>query len=157
LEREARPLSRHELYLLARQVIDRNRLNVDPLMAAAIAMVESSGNPVALRFEPFVPHLGGADYSTGLMQTLTSTAQWLYRDMGYRQMPEPDGASLLDPKISMYFGCAYLDYLQSYRGVARSEEWIVQSYNAGPGNTQFVYLEKYLRAKDAFGAADFEE
>lgn len=135
----------------AAAAIDRHGFTVDPALAANIAMVESGGDPSAARFEPFVPHVGGPDVSTGLMQVLKSTAFWLATDMGYRAYGSADlGERMLDPEIGLYFGLAYLDYLGRYRGEVRGEAWIVQSYNAGPGNAQLAYLAKY-RAEQARG------
>ncbi|RKQ73112.1 transglycosylase SLT domain-containing protein [Oceanibaculum indicum] len=122
---------------------------IDPMILAAMAKIESGNNPLALRFEPHLP-----DYSVGLMQTLVGTAQWLWRDMGYRALPEPDAASLTDAATSMYFGAAYVDWLSNYRGVRRSEQWIVESYNGGPGNSNSQtrnHWQKYLAAKAALG------
>ena len=137
-------LTKAEVRLLAARLIARHGLRADADVAASLAMIESSGNPQATRYEPYIPHLGRADYSTGLMQVLVSTAQWLADDMGYRAYgPTPTGAAMLDPETGMYYGLAYLDYLARYRGGGHSLDWIVQSYNAGPGNSSPAYLAKF--------------
>jgi soluble lytic murein transglycosylase-like protein len=115
-------------------------------MIVVIASIESDFNPNAVRNEPRIN-----DASTGLMQTLVSTAQWLWDDMGYRGFPRPTAASLLDPATSIYFGGAYLSYLFGYKGVFRSEQFVVESYNGGPGNSNTQtrqYWQKYLDRKE---------
>lgn len=134
---------------LAQRVITAHGLKVNPAVAAAIAIVESGSvgnpaygcNPNARRYEP---HKGEA--SAGLMQVLPSTAAWLAKDMGYKAKGIPTEQSLYTPETGMYFGCAYLDYMSRYRGVARDMGFIVQGYNAGPGNTSGAYYQKFLQA-----------
>lgn len=124
-------------------------LNVSPKMIVRIAWIESGFNPSALRFEV---RLG--DASAGLMQTLLSTAKWLARDMGYSAFGLPTLDSLLQAQTSIYFGAAYLEYLSRWRGERRSEEWIVRSYNGGPGHSRDAtdeYWRRYLNAKERFG------
>ena len=42
---------------------------------------------------------------------------------------------LLDPEKSIYFGAAYVEWLSNYGGKKRGVQWIVESYNGGPGNS----------------------
>jgi soluble lytic murein transglycosylase-like protein len=141
--------SPQDVKALAQRLIAQYGFNVSPCMATAIAILESGDithpengfNIYAARYEP-----GIDDTSTGLMQTLTGTAQWLARDMGYRAKGIPDAAALFDPETSMYFGISYLDFLKKYAGGARSDSWVVQSYNAGPGNSSGAYYTKYNKA-----------
>lgn len=139
--------SASEVLALARATIARHDFRVDAVMAAAIAEIESGGNPLALRYEP---HIG--DASVGLMQTLVSTAQWLW-DIGYRDFPQPTMAALAEAHASMYFGCAYLDWLKRRNASSASEEWIVRAYNGGPGGATkpatLPYWQKYKAAKAA--------
>ena len=144
-------MSKDAVLALAQEIADNYFLpNVDPNMAVAIAEIESSFRPTAYRLEV---HVG--DASTGLMQTLQKTAQWLW-DIGYKAMPRPDAVTLLEPKVSMYFGMAYIDWLQGYKGEAHSEEWIIRAYNGGPGGATKAgtraYWKKYGRVR--FGIAD---
>ncbi len=122
---------------------------VSPCMIRAMVEIESGGNPLAIR-----PEISIGDVSVGLMQTLVGTARWLWQDMGYRAYPKPDAASLLDGATSIYFGGAYIHYLSRYGRKARSEHWIVESYNGGPGQTNAQtrhHLAKYLTAKQRIG------
>lgn len=134
------------IYQAAQRIISENNFNADPLMIVTMAKIESNFNPLAIRFEPA---LGDASY--GLMQTLHSTARWLADDMGYNHYGVPSAADLFKQDISLYFGAAYVDYLSNWRGRARSEDWIVESYNGGPGNSNSGtknHLRKYHKAKD---------
>lgn len=129
---------------LASQYADDYFLGIDPRMVAAIARVESKMNPKAYRYEP---HIDDASY--GLMQTLLKTAQWMW-DLGNRAFPRPTGKDLYDGRVSIYFGMAYLSYLSRYKKTKRDEEFIVRSYNAGPGRTGSYtdgYWSKYNAAK----------
>lgn len=123
---------------------------LDPKMVRAIIQIESSGDPSAFRFEL---HL--MDMSMGLMQTLGGTVKWLANEMGYTRYGKwGDGglshSSLYDPEISIYFGCAYLKWLSTYRGQDRSTEFIVRGYNGGQDGinrsaTEY-YWTKYQKA-----------
>ncbi|NIP73039.1 MAG: transglycosylase SLT domain-containing protein [Gammaproteobacteria bacterium] len=138
-------LSRDEVYRLAQSVIEEHRLAVDPCMVTAIAKIESGYNPMAIRWEG---HIG--DASSGLMQTLLGTAYWLATDMSYGAHGTPALNDLFDPRVSIYFGAAYLHWLRTYRGLPRTEQWIVQSYNGGPGNFSGAterYWSRYVAAK----------
>ncbi len=130
-----------------KKVLRNPRLSgVDPIMVQAMIQIESNYNPVAMRWEE---HKGEA--SIGLMQILPSTARWLAKDMGYslhgREIKPDD---LLNPEINIYIGASFIKWLSTYKGVRRSEKWIVQSYNGGPNreNSQTLnHYQKYLKAK----------
>ena len=144
------PLSLGNVRALAEGAVASWRFNVDPAMIVRIAWIESGFNPSAVRFEPAI-----GDASSGLMQTLVGTARWLAQDMGYTAFGAPTMDALIrSPQMSIYFGAAYLDYLSRYAGRSRGEEWIVRSYNGGPGHSQGAtdnYWRKYLAAKERFG------
>lgn len=146
-------LSAQEVHEIAVQVTVIYGIKADPCMLAAMAFVESGDytdisagvNPLATRVEVSI-----GDLSTGMMQTLLSTAQWLARDMGYDAFGIPNEIDLYDPVKSMYYGAAYVEWLSSYKGVSRSERWIVQSYNGGPAADSGAvrhHFGKYDQAK----------
>lgn len=143
---ESDRLSIAEVERLARRTVERDFPRVDPLMLRAIAEIESARNPKAVRPEPQIN-----DASAGLMQTLLATARWLAGPMGKDRFgTNPELADLLDPRVSMYYGAAMLDWLSTWRGQDRPEHWIVQSYNGGPGNFSAQterYYERYEAAK----------
>jgi len=118
-------------------------------MIVRIAWIESRFDTSAVRSEPRIN-----DASIGLMQTLLGTARWLYDDLGFRHFARPTVPNLMGPQASIYYGAAYLTYLSIYAGRARSAEFVVRSYNGGPGNLSAAtadYWRKYLAAKERFG------
>lgn len=138
-------LTKEEIEDLAKKVIAENKFDVDYKMIVSMAKIESNFKRFAFRYET---HLN--DASMGLMQTLLGTAQWLAKDMGYAKYGIPSYLDLSDPEKSIYYGCAYVNWLSNYRGVKRGEQWIVESYNGGPGrsNSQTQrHWKKYQKAK----------
>ena len=138
---------------LADETVRLYGFNADPRMLVAMAFIESSFNPRAVRVEPHIE-----DASAGLMQTLSSTAQWLYDDFsGYRDKGRPSLDDLMRPDVSMYFGAAYVDWLSRHPRLSGSEERIVRAYNGGPGtgaqtSSQTAnHYRKYLDARRRFG------
>lgn len=121
--------------------------DVDPVMIETMIKIESNNNPLAARYEA---HLGEA--SLGLMQVLPSTARWLASDMGYTYYGRIfDTDRLLEPDVAVYFGAAFVDWLKNWKGQARSEQWIVESYNGGPNNSNSQtqnHWRKYQKAKE---------
>jgi hypothetical protein len=84
--------------------INQTFLSDSQVMLCAIAEIESDRRPLAYRFEPA---LGEA--STGLMQVLQSTAEWLARDMGYRAYSVNWASEqLYRPFAAVYFGAGEL-------------------------------------------------
>lgn len=147
-----RTLTEAQVRNLAQSTVTSHFPRVDPNMLVSMAWIESSFRADAIRYEPHIN-----DGSTGLMQTLVGTAHWLWEQMGARAFGEPTPQSLLDPAQSMYFGAAYVNWLRTYGGKARSEEWIVRAYNGGPGwETRAVsqtanHWAKYQAARGRFG------
>ena len=139
-------MTKQEVYNLAFVLTRNNYPNVDPVMLTAMAEIESAYKPNAYRYES---HINDASY--GLMQTLYSTAKWLHDEMGYRAYTLTNPDQLFDPAVSMYFGGAYVDYLRKWNGKIRSEQWIVESYNGGPNNSNSQtrnHWNKYKIAKE---------
>lgn len=144
-------LTQTEMKAMADIVIDRHfKGRLDTVMISAIAEIESNKQPFAYRYEP---KLGEA--STGIMQTLQSTAEWLARDMGYRAY-EIEGAPtiLYRPFVSVYFGAAFLKWLSTYDGKKRNEEFMVRAYNGGPKKathkSTLQYWTRYQLVKQEF-------
>lgn len=129
-------------------LIDNPRVDED--MIVRIAWIESAFDASAVRPEPQIN-----DASAGLMQTLVGTADWLASQMGYTAFGKRASLQkLMGPQASIYYGAAYLDYLSDYAGQRRSEEFMVRSYNGGPGNFNddtAEYWRRYLEAKARFG------
>lgn len=121
-----RQLSVAEITAAAQYVLKTYGARVSVLQLVALAWVESSFRPWVQRYES---HLG--ESSTGLTQVLPSTAMDLYQK-GYKARGKPSVEALKNPITALYFGAAYLDWLQ--KGWAgRSEEWYFRAYNGGMG------------------------
>lgn len=143
------------VFYLSDQLAHRYYPSVNPLMMTAMAEIESSYRPGAIRYESHIN-----DASIGLMQTLYGTARWLHDDMGYKAYQLVNADSLMDPQTSLYFGGAMINWLRSYAGTIRSDRWIVESYNGGPGNSNGQTRHHYskwlaaMRRLEAAGIGD---
>ncbi|WOF73812.1 transglycosylase SLT domain-containing protein [Parvibaculaceae bacterium PLY_AMNH_Bact1] len=147
-------LSFNEAKALALKITRTYFPSVDPKMLVAMMQIESSFDPRATRSEPHVRNrfTTNGDKSYGLMQVLYTTALDLFHNMGRKGFSVATPDRLFDPTVNVYFGAAYVAWLQNYRGTRRSEDWIVMSYNGGPGanNSQTQnHLAKYHDAKRA--------
>lgn len=153
-----RALSLNEMYQLASHVVNTyGFVKTSEGDLVSYAYVESSFRPWVFRNE------SRGRRSTGLMQTLLTTAQDLY-NKGYKAVGAPTNESLKDPIISMYFGAAYLEWLKkSYTAKAFKygayEEFFIRAYNGGAGweksetgrNGTANYLKKWKKAKHKVG------
>jgi soluble lytic murein transglycosylase-like protein len=146
IEKSYGTLSAKKVENLAIKTIQENKFDVDYKMLVSMAKVESNFDKHAFRYEPHIK-----DSSAGLMQTLLKTAKWLATDMGYSKYGIPTYKDLLKPEVSLYFGGAYVNWLSDYEGIPRNEQWIVESYNGGPDNSNVMtrnHYSKYIKAKD---------
>jgi soluble lytic murein transglycosylase-like protein len=121
--------------------------DIAPQMVATIAMIESSGDPGAVRQEPAIN-----DASYGLCQVLLGTASWLADSMGYSALGEPTAETLLDPATNLYFACAYMHWLRNYKGAVQSDAFVVGAYNGGPGNPTGPGPTRYLASYEAMAS-----
>lgn len=124
---------------------------VDPYMLLAMAKIESNFNPTAFRSEPRLN-----DASRGLVQILMRTAQDIYTRLKARALGEPTAEKLNAPIYSLYMAAAYVNWLRTYGGKGRSEEWIVRAYNGGPGwentaNAKSMTLNHWNKYRKARG------
>ncbi|EHJ46351.1 Lytic transglycosylase catalytic [Solidesulfovibrio carbinoliphilus subsp. oakridgensis] len=117
-----------------------------PALIHAMLMVESTGNPFAMRFEPafydrylkgkplsFTPPSCSIDTeaigratSWGLLQIMGETA----RCLGFRGW----FGELLTPEIGLEWGCRYLARLRDRFLNTGGWEVVSRAYNGGPGN-----------------------
>lgn len=111
---------------------------IDPMLAIAIAEVESAGDPLAVRFEPGWKYHYNVDNfaklcrisqdteqmlqacSFGLMQVMGTVA----RELGF----EGSLIKLTDPRIGAKYGCLKLSKLFK---VLNSVDDVIAAYNAG--------------------------
>ncbi|UPR04340.1 hypothetical protein HOP50_16g76800 [Chloropicon primus] len=129
-------LAAEEILELSEQVLrSSNKVKgIEAEMVTAIALIESSGNVKAYRYEE---HLGEA--SSGLTQLLQSTAKWLAEDLSYDEYE----LDLYQPASSLYFCAAYLCWLKTYKSVTRSDEFVVRGYNGGPNGVNLEATVPY--------------
>ncbi len=147
-----RVMSFDDVRKIAEQVILSHFPNVDIRMVMAMVQIESAFDRYAERREPHIrnQYTSAGDFSYGLMQPLYTTALWLTREMGFTAFKIDGPGALYDPATNIYIGCAYISWLSRWKGKRRSEDWIVKSYNGGPGadNGQVrTHLAKYHAAK----------
>jgi len=119
---------------------------IPPELIYAVIQIESSGNPLAQRYEAHI-----RDTSYGLMQILTSTARELSEE--YSDLPRLDLDSdgiitseeiktvLLDPEKNVQYGTRMLEKLY---GVYDSLELAVAAYNAGPNTPGNAWTQHEL-------------
>lgn len=150
-------LSRAQVEAIAKRITQTYFPFVDWRMLVTMCAIESSFQPSAQRKE-YNARGEVRDISYGLMQVLISTAAWIYKDLGRRSYGAASVANLTKPETSIYYGAAYVNWLRTWKGARRSEEWIVRAYNGGPGwassaTAQSMTLNhwtKYRKQKAAF-------
>lgn len=152
---------------------------------AALCLVESSGRPKACRYEAHLGESStgltqtllstGARAQRSLWLTracvsseatasntraLHCAVRWMTTDLGYSKYGVGEAITdktLEDPRISLYFGCAYLTWLSNYAGKARSDEFTYRGFNGGPNginlDSTVHYWQKQLKARKEIDAA----
>ncbi|XP_056693745.1 uncharacterized protein [Spinacia oleracea] len=78
--------------------------------------------------------LNGVGSRIGLMGIDYSTAEWIYKELGYKAYKVESVEDLKKPFISMYFGAAYMIWLSEYEGRERSPQFIMKAIIYGPKN-----------------------
>lgn len=121
-----------------------NQNNISPALVLGFIEQESSFDPNAERYESVVSGTGKPDYSSGLMQILTSTAM----DMGFTSTGslESDNDALKDPRMNIYYGIKYLKTrLLKYKNLPLIDA--VRTYNSGspltPASSWYASNQKY--------------
>ncbi|KMZ73941.1 hypothetical protein ZOSMA_139G00190 [Zostera marina] len=143
-------LTQTELMAVVRIIVHRYYTSqLDPDLICAIAEIESYKQPLALQYDRKI-----VEPKIGIMQLLQSTAEWLYREMGYRNYNIEDNPTLLfRPFVNLYFGAAYIKWLFSYNGKERNEEFVVRAYKGGPKKARHKstlgYFQRYLSIKQS--------
>lgn len=126
--------------------ITPSTLSFPPELIRAMVLIESGGNPFAMRYEPifydrylkgkplsFVPtgcskdtEAIGRATSWGLLQIMGETA----RCVGFRGW----FGELLTPEVGLEWGCRYLARLRDRFFESGGWEVVCRAYNGGPGN-----------------------
>ncbi|KAL9266545.1 hypothetical protein AKJ16_DCAP19191 [Drosera capensis] len=117
-------LSRVELKAVAGIILSKHFSTraVRPTVLCAIAEIIS---------KRFVDGIGSG---VGLMGIDYPTADWLYKELGYKAYKVESAEDLKRPFVTMYFGAAYMAWLSEYEGRERSPKFVVQAYLLGPKN-----------------------
>ncbi|XP_042505901.1 uncharacterized protein LOC122082419 isoform X1 [Macadamia integrifolia] len=143
-------LTQTEMKTVAEIVVRRHfQSQVDPDMICAIAELQSDRQLLTTRYNKKTEEPG-----FGIMQLSPKTAEWLIREMGYRQYEiEGDSTLLYRPFISVYFGAAYLKWLSRYDEKERNEEFVVRAYKGGTKKAKHKstldYWRRYLSVKQS--------
>jgi hypothetical protein len=131
--------------------------NLPSRLIAAVAAIESGGNPEAERYEAKID-----DYSFGVMQTLTTTAAYVVAHMNERAQLPPCPAPkdwpawrryLFDPLRSLKIGSLYLAHQDSISPLTGDPILMYAAYNAGslhPSTHSPWGLVSYGNAMDHF-------
>ncbi|XP_042478259.1 uncharacterized protein LOC122059514 [Macadamia integrifolia] len=121
-------LTQTEMKAVAEIIVRRHfQSQVDPDMICAIAELQSDRQLLTTRYNKQTKETG-----FGLMQLSPKTAEWLVREMSYRQYEiEGDSTLLYRPFISVYFGASYLKWLSHYDQKERNEEFVIRAYKGG--------------------------
>ncbi|KAJ4980474.1 hypothetical protein NE237_031311 [Protea cynaroides] len=143
-------LTQTEMKAVAEIIVRRHfHSQVDPDMICAISELQSDRQLLTTRYNKKTK-----ETVFGIMQLSQKTAEWLVREMGYRQYEiEGDATLLYRPFISVYFGAAYLMWLSHYDDTLRSEEFVVRAYKGGTKKakhkTTLDYWRRYLSVKQS--------
>ncbi|XP_043698786.1 uncharacterized protein LOC122649621 [Telopea speciosissima] len=143
-------LTQTEMRAVAEIIVRRHfQSQVDPDMICAIAELQSDRQLLTTRYNKKTKETG-----FGIMQLSPKTAEWLVRDMGYRQYEiEGDSTLLYKPFISVYFGAAYLKWLSNYEEKERNEEFVIRAYKGGTKKAKHKstldYWRRYLSVKQS--------
>lgn len=111
-----------EVEQLAQLTVAKGGYDVDPAMLLSMAWIESAFDPRAV---------GDGGRSLGLLQIQATTAEDITRRLGGRGYSAPN--DLFDAVLTMDFGARYVQWLRTWNGVRRPDQWVVEAYNGGPG------------------------
>ncbi|KAL6998873.1 hypothetical protein U1Q18_000040 [Sarracenia purpurea var. burkii] len=143
-------LTQTEMKAVAGIIVCRHFVSqIDSDMICALAELESDRQPTATRYNKKTKEI-----SVGIMQILPKTADWLVRELGYREYDVEGNSNLLyRPFINVYLGAAYLKWLSNYDQQERSEEFIVRAYKGGTkkatSKSTLQYWRRYLSVKES--------
>ncbi|KAJ0980820.1 hypothetical protein J5N97_009075 [Dioscorea zingiberensis] len=143
-------LTQTEMRAVAEIIVDRHfKSQLDPDMLCALAEIGSCRQLQAEKYDRKTK-----ETKLGIMQVVPQTAEWLFREMGYRNYEIEGNQSLLfRPFINIYFGGAYIIWLSSHDGKERSEEYVVRAYKGGikkaTHKSTAEYFKQYLSVKQS--------
>ncbi|KAF3793370.1 hypothetical protein EJ110_NYTH09328 [Nymphaea thermarum] len=142
-------LTQTEMTAVAGIIVRRHfSSHIDTDMICAISEIGSSRQPLAESYDRKTKNV-----SIGLMGILPATAEWIFKDLGFRAYDiegKPD--MLYRPFVNVYIGASYLNWLSGYNGKERNEEFVVRAFIGGPKKASHKstsgYWKRYLSVKE---------
>lgn len=143
-------LTQIEMRAVAEIIVQRHcKWHLEPTMICALADILSDRQLLAERYDKKTK-----ETKLGIMQISLPTANWLVREMGYKNYDiEGNPHMLYRPFVNVYFGAAYIKWLSNHDDKERSEEYVVRAYKGGIKNATHKstvdYFARYLSVKDS--------
>ncbi|KAK8971118.1 hypothetical protein KSP40_PGU010633 [Platanthera guangdongensis] len=140
-------LTQTEMRAVAKIVVDRHfKLQLDPDMLCALAEILSDRQLLAESYDK-----EQQETKIGIMQIAPATAEWLAREVGYREYEIEDVSLLYKPFVNVYFGAAYIKWLSDHDGIPRSEQYVVRAFKGGikkvNHKSTIKYFDRYFSVK----------
>ncbi|KAJ3679290.1 hypothetical protein LUZ60_017301 [Juncus effusus] len=146
-------LTQTEMKAVARIIVQRHfNSQMDPNMICALAELVSDRQLFIERYDKKLK-----ETKIGIMQVVPEIAEWLSKEMGYKNYEiEGNRALLYRPFVNVYFGAAYIKTLYSLDGKERNEEFVIRAYKAGKKkamhkSTQLIF-KRYMSVKETIAS-----
>lgn len=143
-------LTQIEMRAVARIIVQRHfKWQLDLDMICALAEILTDRQLLAEHHDRKTK-----ETKVGIMQISPPTADWLAREMGYKNYDiEGNPDMLYMPFINVYFGAAYIKWLSNHDDKERSEEYVVRAYKGGikkaTHKSTADYFQRYLSVRDS--------
>ncbi|XP_073002147.1 uncharacterized protein [Typha latifolia] len=142
-------LTQTEMRCVAGIIVQRHfNSQIDRDMICAIAEIASDRQLLAENYDRKTKQT-----RIGIMQVTPEIAEWLSREMGYRNYEIEGNPTLLyKPFVNVYFGAAYVKWLSSCDGKERNEEFVIRAYKGGKKKADHkstaAYFQRYLSVRE---------
>ncbi|KAK2630739.1 hypothetical protein QOZ80_2AG0102960 [Eleusine coracana subsp. coracana] len=143
-------LTQTEMMAVAVITVHRHfKTQLDPYMLGALAEIASGRRLFIDTYDRKTK-----ETKVGMMQVTPEVAQWLVREMGYKNYDIEDNTNLLYwPFVNIYFGAAYAKWLFSCDDKQRNEEFVVRAYKGGKKKATHKstapIFQRYLYVKES--------
>lgn len=143
-------LTQTEMRAVAGIIVGRHfKSQLDPDMICALAEILSDRQLLAEQY-----YKKTKETKVGIMLISHPTAEWLVREMGYKNYDiEGNPNMLYKPFVNVYFGAAYIKWLSNHDEKERSEEYVLRAYKGGINKathkSTMDYFLRYLSAKES--------
>lgn len=139
-------LSVNEVSGLAARTVAEHGFDADPRILTTLAFVESSGN-ADVGVHPDGVSLGLMGLTMGVVRDNAGR--------GNLAFPATREAVLESAEASVYHAAAHLDWLRTFGGTRRSDEFVIRAYNRGVGGASAGlgadYLERFKAVRRRIG------